>query len=91
MLHLHPTVLSNYYTGCPRKNATDLKNSNGKCFIFTIKKLFSLKSVMIRINFDKISSIFVDLVIKFKINKLQNCPLVKTRAAAFAIVNNREL
>ena len=39
-------------TGCPRKNATDLNNSNGSCFILVSKQLFLLKSAIIRINFD---------------------------------------
>ena len=46
----------------PDKNATDLKNSNGSCFILVSKQLFSLKSAIVRINFDIFSSIFVDLV-----------------------------
>ena len=48
---------------------------------------FLLKSAIIRINFDIFSSIFGDLVVKLKISKLQNCPKVKTRAAALAIVD----
>ena len=74
-------------TGCPRKNAKDLKNSNGYCFIIIIKQLFSLKSAMIRIIFDIVSRILGDLVVKFKINKLRSCLYVKTRAAALAILN----
>ena len=38
------------HTGCPRRNATDMKNCNRKCFILIIKRLFSLKSAIIRIN-----------------------------------------
>ena len=52
------------YTGCPRKNATDLKNFKGNCFIPIIKRLFLLKSAMIRMNFDIFSIIFRDLVLK---------------------------
>ena len=74
-------------TRCPRKNATDLKNSTGNCFILIIKRLFLLKSAMIRMNFDIFSIIFSDLVLKLKISKLQNCPYVKTRAAALAILD----
>ena len=51
-------------SGCPRKNATDLNNSNGSCFILISKQLFLLKSTTIRINFDIFSSIFGDLVVK---------------------------
>ena len=65
--------LSDYHTGCPRKNATDLKNSCGSCFILIIKQLFLLKSAIIRINFDIFPNIFGDLVVKSKISKLQNC------------------
>ena len=43
-------------TGCPRKNATDLKNSNGNCLILITKRLFLLKSAIIRINFDIFTS-----------------------------------
>ena len=39
---------------------------------------------MIRINFGIFSSILGDLVVKLNISKLQNRPLVKTRAAASA-------
>ena len=74
-------------TGCPRKNATDLNNSNGSCFILISKQLFLLKSTTIRINFDIFSSIIGNLVIKLKISKAQNCFQVKTRAAALAIVD----
>ena len=74
-------------TGCPRKNATDLKISNGNCFILIIKRLFLLKSAMIRMNFDIFSVIFRDLVLKLRISKLQNYPYVKTRATALAILN----
>ena len=69
------------YTGCPRKNATDLNNSNGSCFILIGKQLFLLKSTTIRINF------FGVLVVKIKISKVQNCFQVETRAAALAIVD----
>ena len=34
-------------TGCPRKNATDLNNSNGSCFILVSKQLFLLKSALL--------------------------------------------
>ena len=61
----------------PQKNATNLKNSNGNCFTLIIKRLFFLKSAIIRINFDIYSIIFGDLVVKLKISKLQNCPLIK--------------
>ena len=74
-------------TGCPRKNATDLKISNGNCFILIIKRLFLLKSAMIRMNFDIFFVIFRDFVLKLKISKLQKCPYVKTRAASIAILN----
>ena len=74
-------------TGCPRKNATDLNNSNGSCFILISKQLFLLKSTTIRINFDIFPSIFGVLVVKIRIRKLQNCFKVKTRAAALAIVD----
>ena len=74
-------------TCCSRKNATDLNNSNGSCFIHVGKELFLLKSAIIRINFDIFSSIFGDLVVKLKISKLQNCLQVKIRAAALAIVD----
>ena len=73
-------------TGCPRKYVIDLKNSDGNCFILIIKRLFLLKSAIIRIIFDIFSSIFKDLVVLLTISKLQNCPYVKTRAAAIAIV-----
>ena len=76
-----------YCTGCPRKNATDLNNSNGSCFILIGKELFLLKSTTIRINFDIFSSIFDVLVVKIKISKVQNCFQVETRAAALAIVD----
>ena len=71
-----------------QKNATDLKNSNGNCFILIIKRLFSLKYAEIRIVFDIFSRIFGDLVVNLKISKLRNHPHVKTRAAAPAIVNH---
>ena len=74
-------------TGCPRKNATDLNNFNGSCFILVSKQLFLLKSAIIRMNFDIFSSIFGDLVVKLKIRKVQNCFHVKTRAATLAIVD----
>ena len=76
-----------YYTGCPRKKATDLNNFNGSCFILVSKKLSLLKSAIIRINFDIFSSIFGDLVVQLKISKVQNCFQIKTRAAALAIVD----
>ena len=66
---------------------SDLKNSDGSCFILIIKRLFLSKSVLCRINLCTFSSIFGDLVVKLKIRKLQNCPLVKTRPAALAIVD----
>ena len=59
------------HTGCPRKNATDLNNSNGSCFILVSEKLFLLKSAIIRINFDVFSNIFGDLVVKLKSGKLK--------------------
>ena len=71
-------------TGCPRKNATDLNDSNGSCFILISKQLFLFKSTTIRINLDIFSSIFSDLVVKIKISKVQNCFQVKTRAASFS-------
>ena len=74
-------------TGCPRKNATDLNDSNGSRFTFVSKQLFLLKSTTIRINFDIFSSIFGDLAVKLKISKVQNCFQVKTSAAASAIVD----
>ena len=77
--------IKDLYTGCPRKNATDLKNYNGNCFILIIKGLFLFQSAIIRKNFDIFSSSLGDLTAKIKISKLQNCPLVKTRAAALAI------
>ena len=61
-------------TVSPRKNATGLKTSNGNCFILIIKRLFLLKSLIIRINFDIISSILGDLAVKLKFIKLQNFP-----------------
>ena len=70
-----------------QKNATDLNNSNGSCFILISKQLFLLKSATIRINFDIFSSVFGDLVVKLKISKVQNCFQVKTRGAAVAIVD----
>ena len=70
-----------------QKNATNLKNSNGSCFILIGKRLFLLKSAIVGIDFDTFSSIFGDLVVKLKISKLQNCHQVKTRAAASAIVD----
>ena len=73
-------------TECPSKNATDLNNSNGSCFILVSKQLFLLTSAIIRINFDILSSISGDFVVKLKINKVQNCFQVKTRASALAIV-----
>ena len=75
------------YTGCPRKNATDLNNSIGSCFILVSKQLFLLKSAIIRINFDIFSSIFGDFVVILKISKVQNCFQVKTRAATSTIVD----
>ena len=75
------------HTGCPRKNATDLSNSNGSCFILVSKQLFLLKFTVIRINFDIFSSIFDGLVVKLKISKVQNCFQAETRAASLAIVN----
>ena len=80
-------MVSDKDTGCPRKNATDLNNSNGSCFILVSKQLFLLKSAIIRINFDTVSSIFGNLVVKLKISKVQNCSHVKTRAATLAIVD----
>ena len=74
-------------TGCPRKNATDLNNCNGSCFILVNKQLFLLKSTIIRINFDIFSSIFGDLVVNLIISKVQNCFQVETRAAALAIAD----
>ena len=46
--------------GALEKNQTDLKNYDGSCFIFIIKRLSLLKSAIIRINFDTFSSIFGD-------------------------------
>ena len=74
-------------SGCPRKNATDLNNSNGSCFIFVSKQLFLLKSAIIRIIFDIFFSIFGDLIVKLKISKVQNCFHFKTRAATLAIAD----
>ena len=74
-------------TGCPRKNATDLNNFNGSCFILVSKELFLLKSAIIRMNCHVFSSIFGDLVVKLKISKVQNCFHAKTRAATLAIVD----
>ena len=73
--------------GCPRKNAIDLKSSNGNFFIFIIKRLFLFKSLISRINFHIFSSIFGDLTVTLKISKLQNSSFVKTRAAALPIVS----
>ena len=73
--------------GVPEKNATDLNNSNGSCFILVSKQLFLLKSAIIRMNFDIFSSTFGDLVVKLKISKVQNCFHVKTRAATLAFVD----
>ena len=70
-----------------QKNATDLNNSNGSCFILVSKQLFLLKSTIIGINFDIFSSIFNDLAVELKISKVQNCFQVETRAAALAIVD----
>ena len=74
-------------TGYPRKDATDLNNSKRSCFILVSKKLFLLKSAIIRMNFDIFSSIFGDLVVKLEISKVQDCFHVKTRAATLAIVD----
>ena len=68
------------------KNATNLKNSNGNCFILIVKRLFLFKSAIIRMNFDIFLSILGDLAVKLKISKLQNCPYFKTRAAALALL-----
>ena len=87
MLYRNDVCCSCSNTGCPRKNATDLNNSNGSCFILVRKKLFLLKSAIIGINFDIFSSIFGDLVVKLKISKVQNCFHFKTRAATLAIVD----
>ena len=59
-------------TGCPRKNATDLKNSNGKCLVHIIKRLFLLKSAIIGIIFD----IFCNVL----------CLVEKLKSANFKIV-----
>ena len=65
----------------------DLNNSNGSCFKIVSKRLFLLKSAIIRIDFDIFSSILGDLVVKLKISKVQNYFQVKTRAAALVIVD----
>ena len=44
--------------GVPGKDATDLKNSNGSCFILIIKLMILSKSTIIRTIFDIFSSIF---------------------------------
>ena len=75
-----------HHTGCPRKYATDLNNSNGSCLIFVSKQLFLLEPTIIRINFDIFSNIFGDLIVRLKISKVQNCFQIKTRAAALAIM-----
>ena len=74
-------------TWYPRKNATDLNNSDASCFILVSKQLFSLESAIIRINFDIFAIVFGDLVVKLRISKFQNFLQVKTIAAAFAIVD----
>ena len=56
--------MKDIHTGCPRKNATDLNDSRGSCFILVSKQLFLMKSTNIRINLDMFSSIFGDLVVK---------------------------
>ena len=81
----HPLFI--HYTGCPRKNETDLNNSNGSCLILVGKQLFLFKFAIIGINSDIFFSIFGDLVVKLKISKLQNCLQVKTRAATLVIVD----
>ena len=53
-----------------RENTTDLKISNGSCFILIVKRLLLLKSAIIIINFDIFFSIFGDLVVKLQITKL---------------------
>ena len=63
----------------------DLKKSNATSFILIIKRLFLLKPAIIRINFDIFCSIINDSVVKLKISKFQNCPEIKTRAAAFVV------
>ena len=60
-------------TECPRKNATDLQNSNANSFKLIIKQLFLFKYAVIRLNFDIFSSIFGNLVVELKISKLQIC------------------
>ena len=59
------------------KRRNRFENSNGNCFIIIIKRLFLLKSAIIRINFDIFSSTFGDLIVKLEISKLQNYPRSK--------------
>ena len=70
-----------------QKKRNRFENSNGNCFIFISIDYFYLNLQIIRINFDIFSSILGDLTIKMNISKLQNCPFVKTRAAALETVN----
>ena len=55
-----------------QKDATNLKNSSGNCFILNIKRLFLSKSAIIRISFDIFSNKSGDSIVELKINKLQN-------------------
>ena len=55
--------------GVPKKNATDLKNSDTSCFKLMIELLFFSKSAIISLNFDIFCRIFDDLVTELKINK----------------------
>ena len=59
----------NSHTGCPKKNATDLKNSDTSCFKLIIELLFFSKFAIIVLNFDIFFRIFEELVKELKINK----------------------
>ena len=56
--------------GVPKKNATDLKNSDTSCFKLIIESLFFSKSAIVGLKFDIFCRIFGDLVAELKINKL---------------------
>ena len=51
--------------------------SNGNCFILIIRRLFLIKSAIIRINFDIFSSIFGELVVTLKSANFKIAPMSK--------------
>ena len=83
---LWPTYSGEYPVS--QKKATDLKNSNGNCFILIIKQLFLLKSKIIRLIFSIFSSIFGRLGCKVKNQQTSKLPLGQNHSCC---IKNSEL